>query len=74
MKEYTVYYVIKMNGHAYMYCLNAFAPNSATAVKRVRDHVFDETGRNAFTATTTPPKNPKIEVIKGLPPSKWKGC
>jgi hypothetical protein len=70
MKQYTVYYVIKMNSHSYTYSLDVSADTAKHAVANVKDYVWRETGRNAFTPTTKAPTNPKVEVIKGLPPCK----
>ena len=70
MKQYTVYYVIKMNGTAYTYSLDTKAHTAKEAIANIKAYVYTETGRNAFTPCTSAPTNPKVEVIKGLPPHK----
>lgn len=70
MKQYTVYYVIKMNGQAYTYALDIKAKNASDAIREIKRGVLARTGRNAFTPTTKAPINPNVEVIRGIPPSK----
>lgn len=72
MKEYKIYYIIKMNSRSYCYALIVQAKNAKEALKTCSIEVFQKTGRNCFTPSTKDPRinSPKVQVINGLPPHK----
>ena len=66
MRDYTVYFIIKRNGHAYLHQMETVARNQREAISYVRKSVFEDTGRHAFHCTTKKP----IKTEKGL---EWDG-
>lgn len=74
------YYVVEFNikdkvcgGH---YQLRTLADNARDAIQRVRDAVYNATGRNAFTPHAhVEQQNEPARGITGFPPAKpgWKG-
>lgn len=63
MKKYTVYYIIKRDGHGYLRWSTIDAENQKTAIKRVKDSVKLETGRTAFRATCKEPASHKQGLL-----------
>jgi hypothetical protein len=55
MKEYTIYFIIKKNGHGYMNQETVAAKNKAEAIRLVKANILENTGRNAFQCTTKQP-------------------
>lgn len=70
MKNYTIYYIIKMNGTQYSYKTDTTANTAKEAKAKVVLDVEQKTGRHAFAPSTTPPKNLNVEVLEGFPPHK----
>ena len=48
MKKYKVYYIIKKHGHGYLHETEKKKKNQREAVRKVRQTVRTNTGRNAF--------------------------
>lgn len=70
MKRYRVFYTIKMDSTLYEYYLDVEAGNKKEAIKQVREKVYSETGRNAFTPKATSKNVITTNAIEGLPPKK----
>ena len=71
MKNYIVYYTIKMNGESYLYAMKVEAKNANEAKDLCTGIVFRETGRNAFTPSTKLSKwDIGKEIYSGMPPVK----
>ena len=66
MRDYTVYFIIKSNGHAYLHQMETVARNQREAIGYVRNSVLEDTGRHAFHCKTKKP----VKTEKGL---EWDG-
>lgn len=66
MKDYTIYFVIKRDGHAYLHQMETVANNQREAITYVRNAVREDTGRHAFHCTTKKP----VKTERGL---EWDG-
>lgn len=64
MKNYQVFYWIKKNSHEYLEHMFVSANNAKEACKICKEHVKEQTGRNAFRPTT---KVPDLSQYKNLP-------
>ena len=62
MKDYTVYFIIKKDGHGYLNSETATAKNQKEAKKQVKELVYKNTGRTAFGCTCKAP----IRVKSGM--------
>lgn len=56
-KDYQVFYFIKRNGTETLHHIFVSAENQREACKKCKEIVKEQTGRNAFRPTCTPPKN-----------------
>lgn len=54
-KEYTVYYIIKMDGRGYIRHKNVIAPNQKQAYIMVKNDVKKNDGKHAFHTTCKEP-------------------
>ena len=63
MKDYTVYFIIKKDGHGYLNQAEVSAKNQAEAIASVRKSVRESSGRNAFSATCNAPVRVKDGML-----------
>lgn len=60
MKQYQVFYWLKMNNHEYLRHMFVTAPNAREACKVCKEEVKKQTGRNAFRPTTKAPTEAEL--------------
>ena len=68
-KTYVVTYIIKDKRYGGMYYLKTLADNARDAIQQVRDAVYKQTGRNAFTPHAYP-EDYNAKAYTGFPPAK----
>ena len=76
MKFYVVEFIIKDKHCGGLYALRVDAKNGRDAIAQVRDAVYEQTGRNAFTPHAYTEDHEPTKAYTGFPPSKpgWRGA
>jgi len=70
MKTYTVEFIIKDKHCGGLYALRVDAKNGRDAIAQVRDAVYKQTGRNAFTPHAYADPHDPAKAFTGFPPAK----
>ena len=68
MKKYTVYYVIKRDGHGWLRHHDVMAKNQKEAFRLTKEHVYNTIKRNAFWCTCKIP----VELDDGTLEWDWR--
>ncbi len=64
MKTYQVFYWIKKNKKEYLNHIFVVAKNQKEACKKCKEEVKQQTGRNAFRATTKPYSKKELDILR----------
>lgn len=56
MKEYTVWFIVKLNNRGYLHCRNVTASDKKQAWGMIEEFTMDTFGRHAFAKTTKAPE------------------